>query len=138
MDEEKAEERALALLVAYLRPQLCDDPQDVAVQVQYDMQLEQASLQNTEPDTKDLETSEGQALTLPSSVQDALLSKSCDAEEIVNRLQEELLKKQSSLEHPDPETTKMIRCVARKAKVSSRLDVVKRLRKVTPAGITGT
>lgn len=140
VQEGKAEEQALALPVADqdpLRPQVCD-PQDVVVQLQEDLQLEQVSLETTEPDTEGLETSEGQALILPSSVQDALLSKSCDADEVVNRLQEELQKGQSSLEHPDPETKKMIRCLAIKAKLSNRLDVVKRLRDVTPAGTTGT
>ena len=100
--------------------------------------MEQASLQNTEPDTKDLETSEGQALTIPSSVQDVILSKSCDVQEVVNQLQEELQEEQSSLKHPDPKTNKMIRCLARKANFSSKLDAVKRLREVTPAGTTGT
>lgn len=140
VQEGKAEEQALGLPVADqdpLRPQLCD-PRDVVVQLQEDLQLEQSSLGNPEPDTKDLETSEGQALTLPSSVQDALLSKSCDVDEVVNRLQGELQKGQSSREHPDQETKKMIRCHARKAKLLSRLDVVKRLREVTPAGTTGT
>ena len=140
MHEEKAEEQALALPVADqdpLRLQLYE-PQDVLVQLQDDHQLEQASLQDTEPDTKDLETSEGQALIIPSSVQDVLQSKSSDAQEVVNQLQEELQKEQSSLKHPDPKTKKMIRYLARKAKFSSRLDVVKRLREVTPAGTTGT
>lgn len=142
MHQEKAEEQAHALhLPVADRDPLCSElcePQDVLVQLQDDQQLEEASLKNPEPDTKDLETSEGQALTIPSSVQDALLSKSSDAQEVVNRLQEELQKEQSSLKHPDPQTKNMIRCLARKAKCSSRLDVVKRLREVTPAGTTGT
>ena len=139
MHEKKAEEQAPALPVADqdpLRLQLYEQ-QDVLVQLQDDLQLEQASSQNTEPDTKDMEASEGQALTIPSSVEDALLSKSCNTEEIMNLLQEELQKEQSSLEHPDPETKKMIRCLARKAKCSRGLDVVKRLREITPAGTTG-
>ena len=140
MHEEKAEEQALALPVADQEPlgPHYFEPQDVLVQLQDDQQLEKASLQNTEPDTKDLETSEGQALTIPSSVQDVILSKSCDVQEVVNQLQEELQEEQSSLKHPDPKTKKMIRCLARKAKCSRRLDVVKRLREVTPAGTTGT
>lgn len=99
--------------------------------------MEKASLENPQPDTKDLKTSEGQALTLPFSVEAALLSKSCVAQEVVNRLQEELQKRQSSLKHSDPETKRMVRCLARKAKCSSRHDVVKCLREVT-AGTTGT
>ena len=139
--QEKAEEQVLDFIPVAdqdpLRAQLYEQ-QGVSVQLQDDLQLEQASLQNTEPDTKDLEASEGQAINITFSVQDARLSKWCDAEEIVNRLQEELQKEQSSLEHPDPEAKKMIRCLARKAKCSRRLDVVKRLREVTPAGTAGT
>ena len=62
-----------------LRAQLYEQ-QGVSVQLQDDLQLEQASLQNTEPDTKDLEASEGQAINITFSVQDARLSKWCDAE----------------------------------------------------------
>ena len=135
MHQGKAKEQAIADQDP-LRSQLCD-PQDAVVEQQEDLQLEQASLENTEPDTKDLETSEGQALILPSSVQNALLSKSCDADGVVNRLQEELPKEQS-LRDPDPETKRMIRYLAREAKCSSRPEVVERLREVTPAGTTGT
>ena len=44
---------------------------------------------------------------------------------------------QSSLERPEPETKRMVRCLAKKAKYSNRLDVVEHLREVTPAGTTG-
>ena len=113
--------------------QLCDS-QDGAVRLQEDLQLEQASLENPSLDTQGMETSERQALALPFSVEAALLSHSCDAQEVVNRLQEDLQLEQSCLEHPEAKTKKIIRCLARKAKCSSRLDVVKRLREVTPAG----
>ena len=116
-----------------LPSRLCDS-QDVEVHLQF----EQAALENPEPDSQRMETSAGLALALSSSVEVALLSKSCDAQEVVNRLQEDLQLDQSCLEHPEPETKRMIRCLARKAKCSSRLDVVKRLREVTPAGTTGT
>ena len=43
---------------------------------------------------------------------------------------------QASLEKPDPETKTLIRCFARKAKDSKRLDVVQYLREITPAGTT--
>ena len=138
-EEEIGKEQALALPFAdqdVLPSQLCD-LQDVVVRLQEDLQLEQASLENPEPDTQGMETSMGQALALSSSVQVALLSQSCDAQEVVNRLQEDLQLEQSCLENPEPETKRMIRCLARKAKCSSRLDVVKRLREVTPAGTTG-
>lgn len=42
-----------------------------------------------------------------------------------------------SLEHPEPKTKRLIRSLARKAKHSNRLDVVRYLREVTPAGTTG-
>lgn len=99
--------------------------------------MKQTSLENPEPDSQGIETSEGQALAVSSSVEVALLSQSCDAQQVVNRLQEDLQLDQSCLEHPEPETKRMIRCLTRKAKCSSRLDVVKRLREVTPAGTTG-
>ena len=57
--QEKAEVQAPALPVADqdpLRAQLYEQ-QGVLVQLQDDSQLEQASLQNAEPDTKDLEAS---------------------------------------------------------------------------------
>ena len=53
------------------------------------------------------------------------------------QLREQLHVKHDSLEHPDPETKRLIRCLARKAKHSDRLDVVKYLREITPAGTTG-
>ena len=120
-----------------LPSQLCDS-QDVVVRLQEDLQLEEASLENPEPDTQEIETSEGKALALSTSVEFALLSNSCDAQEVVNRLQKDLQLEQSCLEHPTPKAKRMIRCLARKAKCSSRPDVVKRLREVTPAGTTGT
>ena len=88
-----------------------------------------------EQDSKGMQAREVQALT---SAQDALLSQSCDAQEVVRRMLGDLQLKQSSLNHPESKTKKMIRCLARRAKYSSRLDVVKYLREVTEAGTTGT
>ena len=139
LDEEIGKGQALAVPLTdqgALPSKLCD-LQKVA-RLQEDLQLGKASLENPELDTQGIETSEGQALALPFSVEVALLSHSCDAQEVVNRLQEDLEVEQSCLEHPEPESKRMIRCLARKAKCSSRLDVVKRLREVTPAGTTGT
>lgn len=92
-------------------------------------------MENLEPDTQGMQASEVQALT---SAQDVLLSQSCDAQEVVRRILEDLQLKQSCLNHPDPTTKMMIRCLARRAKCSRRLDVVEHLREVTPAGTTGT
>ena len=135
-EKEKGKELAVALPLAEqdaLLSQPCH-PQVVVFQ-QEDLQLEQACLENLEPDTQGLKASEVQALT---SAQDALLSQSCDAQEVVRRILEDLQLKQSCLNHPEPKTKKIIRCLARRAKCSSRLDVVKHLREVTPAGTTGT
>ena len=132
-EEEVGKGQALAVPLTdqvALPSQLCDS--------QEDLQLEQASSQNPGPDTQGIDTSEGQVLALSTSVEVALLSDSCNAQEVVNRLQEDLQLEQSCLEHPEPKSKRMIRCLARKAKCSSRLDVVKRLREVTPAGTTGT
>ena len=126
-EEEIGKGQALAVPLTdqgALPSQLCDS-QDVVVRLQEDLQLEQASLEHPE-------------LALSASVEVALLSHSCDAQEVVNRLQKDLQLEQSCLEHPEPKTKRMIRCLARKAKCSNRLDVVKRLREVTPAGTTGT
>ena len=141
-EEEIGKGQALAVPLTdqvALPSQLCD-LQDVVVRLQEleALQLEQASSENPELDTQGIETSEGQALALSASVEVALLSHSCDAQEVVNRLQKDLQLEQSCLEHPTPKVKRMIRCLARKAKCSSRLDVVKRLREVTPAGTTGT
>lgn len=140
-EEEIGKQQALALPSAdqgALLSQLCD-AQDVVVRLLEKCQLVQASLQNPEPDTKGVETAdEGQALALSSAVQVALLSESCHAEEVVSRLKEDLQLEQASLATPEPEIKKIIRSLARQAKCSSRLDVVKYLRDVTPAGTTGT
>lgn len=139
-EEEIGKRQALAVSLTdqvALPSQLCDS-QDVAVRLQEDLQLEQASSQNPEPDTQGIDTSEGQDLALSTSVEVALLSDSCNAQEVVNRLQNDLQLEQSCLENPTPKAKKMIRCLARKAKCSSRLDVVERLREVTSAGTTGT
>lgn len=139
-EEEIGKGQALAVPLTdqgALPSQLCDS-QDVVVRLQEDLQLEQASSENPELDIQGMETSEEQALALPFSVEVALLSHPCDAQEVVNRLQKDLQLEQSCLEHPEPKTKRMIRCLARKAKCSNRLDVVKRLREVTPAGTTGT
>ncbi len=76
-------------------------------------------------------------IALPVEVVESLLSQSCDAKEVVLQLKESLQLDQGSLEQPKPETRTLIRCFARKAKDSKRLDVFEHLRKITPAGTTG-
>ncbi|KAL9963892.1 hypothetical protein ACROYT_G027447 [Oculina patagonica] len=82
-------------------------------------------------------TKASKEVALPVEVQESLLSQSCDAKEIVLQLGETMQLDQSSLEEPKPETKTLIRCLARKAKDSNRLDVFEHLREITPAGTTG-
>ena len=81
--------------------------------------------------------SEDKSVTLPGHVVESLLSPSCDAKEIVLQLKENLHLDQTDLEKPTAATTGMIRCFAAAAKESNRVDVVKHLREITPAGTTG-
>ena len=80
---------------------------------------------------------ERRAISLPDVVIKSLLSKSCDAKEIVDQFRESLELSEASLERPDDETKNSIRGLAREANVSGRLDVVKILRNISPAGTTG-
>ena len=81
--------------------------------------------------------SEDKSVTLPGNVVESLVSPSCDPKEIVLLLKENFHLDQTDLEKPNPETKRMIRCFAATAKDSKRIDVVKHLREITPAGTTG-
>ena len=81
--------------------------------------------------------SKEKSLALPGKVVESLVSPLCDAKEIVLHLKENLHLDQTDLEKPTPETTRMIRCLMAKAKDSNRIDVVKLLREIAPAGTTG-
>ena len=70
-------------------------------------------------------------------VQEFLMSQSCDAKEVVLQLGDRMQLDLSSLDRLEPETKTLIRCFARKAKDSDRLDVFEHLRELTPAGTTG-
>ena len=76
-------------------------------------------------------------IAIADQVLKGLLSQSCDANEIVLQLRETIKVENASLEQPDTETKTLIRCLARKAKESNRLDVFHHLREITPAGCTG-
>ena len=76
-------------------------------------------------------------IALPGEVDESLLSQSCDGKEVVLRMRDNMQLEQASLEQPDSETKTLIRCLARKAKNSNRLDVFEHLREITPAGTTG-
>ncbi|KAL9958370.1 hypothetical protein ACROYT_G035376 [Oculina patagonica] len=77
------------------------------------------------------------SLTLPGNVLGCLQAPSYEPKDVVVKLLDDLQLEHTSLEQPDPETRKWIRCLARNAKWLNRLDVVKYLRQVTPAGTTG-
>ncbi|XP_078346913.1 uncharacterized protein LOC144632189, partial [Oculina patagonica] len=77
------------------------------------------------------------AVALLGEVQESLLSQSSDAKEVVLRLIKTMQMDQLTLEQPEPETKKLIRCFAKRAKDSNRLDVFEYLREITPAGTTG-
>ncbi|XP_015775508.1 PREDICTED: uncharacterized protein LOC107353680 [Acropora digitifera] len=87
--------------------------------------------------TINLTESEDKSLALPGNVVESLVSPSCDPKEIVLKLKENLHLDQADLEKPSAETTRMIRCLAATAKDSNRIDVVKHLREIMPAGTTG-
>ena len=76
-------------------------------------------------------------LALPGKALESLLSQPCDPKEVVLQLKHKLQLDQASLEQPDTGTKRLIRCLARKAKQTRRLDVFKHLREITPAGTTG-
>ncbi|XP_068708431.1 uncharacterized protein [Montipora foliosa] len=84
------------------------------------------------------EGSEDRSLArLPGDVVESLTSCSCDPKEIVLQLKESLHLEEKCLGQPNPETKRTIRCLAKRAKVSNRMEVVKHLREITPAGTTG-
>ena len=76
-------------------------------------------------------------LVLSSKAIETLLSQPCDSREVVLQLKDCLKLDDVSLKNPDPETKRLIRCLANKAKQSNRPDVVRELREVAPAGTTG-
>ena len=80
---------------------------------------------------------ESKAIALPCEVQESLLCLTSDAREVVRQLQETLQPDQVSLQAPGLETRQLIRCLARTAKDSNRLDVFEHLREITPAGTCG-
>ena len=76
-------------------------------------------------------------IALPSKAIETIMSRPWDSREVVLQLRDSLQLTQDSLEQPDPGTKRLIRCLANKAKQSNRLDVVKHLRDIAPAGTTG-
>ena len=77
------------------------------------------------------------SLVLPCDVLGILESNNYNPKEVVETLLQNLQLEHTSLKQPEPETRKWIRCLSRNANCSDRLDVVKYLREITPAGTTG-
>ncbi|XP_078380647.1 uncharacterized protein LOC144663539 isoform X2 [Oculina patagonica] len=82
------------------------------------------------------EEKEAKALVLSTGVLESLRSIS-EASSVVAQLQESLELNQDAFADPEPETKRVIRSLAVIAKSENRLDVVKHLREITPAGTTG-
>lgn len=80
--------------------------------------------------------SEAKALVRSSGVLKSLQT-TCDAENVIALLPESLKLDEATLADPGPENTQLIRCLSMEAKNAKRLDVVKHLRQITPAGTTG-
>ena len=76
-------------------------------------------------------------LVLPSKAIETVMSQPFDSREVLLQLRDCLKLDEVALEHPDPETKRLIRWLTNKAKQSNRPDVVRELREVTPAGTTG-
>ncbi len=65
------------------------------------------------------------------------LRSTSEASNVVAQLQESLELNQEALADPGSETKRVIRSLAVLAKSEDRVDVVKHLREITPAGTTG-
>lgn len=68
---------------------------------------------------------------------ESLSFQSHDSQTIVSQFKERLNLDNVSLEQPNLETKRLIRCLAREANLSNRLDVVKHLRVISREGTTG-
>lgn len=81
-----------------------------------------------------------QSLVLPDGVLKAIRSQSCDAEDVVAQMEENvenLQLKPAEPDDPTPETKQWIRCLAMTAKSEKRMDIVTHLRSIARAGTTG-
>ena len=74
-------------------------------------------------------------LSLPEKVLESL--QTSDVECVVDEFQNALKIDKESLSQPDDNTKPWLRCLFRTALREKKLDVVKRLRQITPAGTTG-
>ena len=68
---------------------------------------------------------------------EALKTQTCNVSDVVAQFQQSLSLENLSLEQPDLNTKKKIRHLCLKAKTANKLEVVKKLREITPAGTTG-
>ena len=77
------------------------------------------------------------SLVLTFDILETLQSNTYSPKEVVDKLNENRQLELTSLEQPEPETRKWIRCLARNANCLNRLEVVEYLRQITAAGATG-
>ena len=76
-------------------------------------------------------------LSVPVEILDSLLSPSNDCKDVVQQLKDKFNLDQVVLRDPDPDKMKLTRYLAKKANIEGRYDVIKELRSLVPAGITG-
>ncbi|XP_068687466.1 uncharacterized protein [Montipora foliosa] len=84
-----------------------------------------------------VEGNEDKVLALPDKLQESLASLSCDPQQIVSLFKEKKPPVEASLENPDHQTMKWIRCLSREANKAKRLDVVQHLRSISHEGTVG-
>lgn len=75
--------------------------------------------------------------SVKSSIQSIQLHSAIDVKDIVIQFREALQVELASLTSPEPETKNMIRGLVLRAKSEQRDDLVRHLRKITPAGTAG-
>ncbi|XP_068741446.1 uncharacterized protein [Montipora capricornis] len=136
----------LSELCSAKKPIVCNTPglkKDVVVDVEqfspWIPSLEQQNA-NGEPPVRSLSTGEEsreRAIVLPCKLVESLSCQSSDWKQVLSQLQENLPCSEASLDNPDVGTRELIRRFTREAKYFGRLDVVRHLRGITPAGTTG-
>ena len=78
------------------------------------------------------------SLALRHDVLPCIQTESSDPKEIVVQFQECLQLTPADLKNPEPETQRWIRYLANEAKSQNRSEIIEYLRKIVPAGTTGT
>ena len=79
---------------------------------------------------------EESVLSLPDKVLESV--QTMDTADVVDEFKRSLEIEEASLQQPDDNTKRWVRCLFKTAVSKQRDDLVQHLRKVTPAGTTGT